>query len=356
VTHHPSEGVLRRLLDEPDAIVATDREHVAACERCGRELSAMRDDATHADAVLGDAALDVDLDAAWQRLVAAPEPARTAVAHRRPRLRTALRRPVVAGVAAAFVLAGAGTAAANGWFEIFRTERVAPVNLTSAELNALPDLRAYGDVVITGEPDLHRVAGSRAAAAETGLDVPEVAALPRGVTGAPRFQVGGEVSATFTFSADRAAAASDGEAPRPPAGLDGSQVRLVAGPGVAEVWSQTTGTPALVVARAHAPRAMSSSGASFDAVRDYLLALPGLPEDVAASLRTFNADGSTLPIPVPADRVTTSSARVHGAPATVLATRDRSLAAVVWVEDGVLTVVGGALDRGEVLAVARGLR
>ena len=75
-----------------------------------------------------------------------------------------------------------------------------------------------------------------------------------------------------------------------------------------------------------------------------------------AALRTFNPDGSTLPLPVPAERLTTSAATVDGSPATVLATRDRSLAAVVWVKDGVVTVVAGPLDASEVLAVAQGLR
>jgi hypothetical protein len=40
----------------------------------------------------------------------------------------------------------------------------------------------------------------------------------------------------------------------------------------------------------------------------------------------------------------------------VLATRDRTIAAVVWVDDGVVTAVAGALDTDEVLAVARDLR
>ena len=40
----------------------------------------------------------------------------------------------------------------------------------------------------------------------------------------------------------------------------------------------------------------------------------------------------------------------------MLATRDRSAAAVVWVEDEVVTVVAGTLDAGEVLSVARELR
>jgi hypothetical protein len=139
-----------------------------------------------------------------------------------------------------------------------------------------------------------------------------------------------------------------------PAGLDGSQVRLTAGPGVAAVWSQTSGLPTLVVGRAVAPTA-SSSGVPFETVRDFLLSLPGLPEDVAAQLRTFTADGSTLPIPVPADLVETSQAEVDGLPATVLESRDQALAAVVWVEDGVVNLVGGALGTDEVLALAREL-
>ncbi len=59
---------------------------------------------------------------------------------------------------------------------------------------------------------------------------------------------------------------------------------------------------------------------------------------------------------MPADQVTTSSAQVDGVPATVLVTRDRTLAAVVWVDDGALTVVAGSLDDSEVLSVARDLQ
>jgi hypothetical protein len=125
---------------------------------------------------------------------------------------------------------------------------------------------------------------------------------------------------------------------------------------VAAVWSHRAGVPDLVVGRAVAPRAFSSSGVPFEVLRDYLLALPGLPEEVAASLRTFNADASTLPLPVPADLITTTAAEVDGVPATVLATRDRAVAGVVWVEDGQVMVVAGALGADEVLGVARSLR
>jgi hypothetical protein len=369
---HPTEGVLRRLLDEPAGVADPDREHIATCDGCVHELAAIRADADLVHAALAtDVASTVDLDTAWQRLSAAgatatmpttPGPARVrAAAPRAGRLRATVRRPVVAGVVAAALVAGAGAAAASGWVQIFRTEQITPIGLSTADLSALPDLSEYGQVEVTRRSGVHPVPDAAAAEVETGLDVPEVSSLPQGVTGEPEYQVGGDVNATFTFSAERAAqaAADAGEELEPlPPGLDGSQVRLQAGPGVAEVWSHDTGVPSLIVGRAIAPTAFTSSpaGVPFETLRDYLLSLPGVPESVAAPLRTYNADSSTLPLPIPADRVKTSTATVDGHEATVLTARDRSLAAVVWVDDGVMTVVGGALDADEVLTVARGLR
>ena len=374
---HPTEGVLRRLLDEPAGVSDADRQHVAGCQQCLAGLAAARQDAVLVGAALTsgrdpDVDVDVDVAAAWQRLTTAlpatgseHAPAQvTTGTERAPaqaragRVRALLRRPVVAAVAVAVVFAGAGTAAANDWLQIFRTEQVAPLSLSAADLVALPDLSAYGELAVTGGPDVREVPDATAAASQSGLDVPRVADLPRGVSGEPVYQVGEKVTATFTFAAMRAAraAAKAGTAlPPPPPGLDGSSVRLVAGPGVAQLWKSDTGAPALIVGRAVAPTAFSS-GVPFQVMRDYLLSLPGLPGKVAEQLRAFTADGSTLPLPVPADQVTTRPGKVNGAPATVLETRDRTLAAVVWVNDGVVTAVAGSLNVGEVLTVAEELR
>jgi hypothetical protein len=359
---HPTEGVLRRLLDEPAGVADSDRRHVAGCPHCLDGLVSMREDAALVGAALAtESVADVDVDVAWERLsaaVPAPGLGRAAAPPRSGRPRRLLRRPAVAAVAVGLVLTGAGAAAANDWLQIFRTKKIAPVTFNTSDLIALPDLRAYGEVVFTGDVDMDAVPDAVAAAAGSGLEVPEVPRLPRGVSGEPVYQVGREVSATFTFSAERAAraaAAAGHTLPPPPPGLDGSQVRLLAGPGVATIWSQPTGVPSLFVGRAVAPTAFSS-GVPFETVRDYLLSLPGLPANVATQLRTFTADGSTLPLPVPADRMTTSPTQVNGVPATVLASRDRLLAAVVWVNDGLVTVVAGALDPGEVVLIARELR
>ena len=124
---------------------------------------------------------------------------------------------------------------------------------------------------------------------------------------------------------------------------------------MAAVWSSGQGVPALVVGRAVAPT-VDSAGVPFATARDYLLSLPGLPDDVAAQLRGFTDDATTLPLPVPDGLVASSTAEVGGVPATVLSSRDATMAGVVWVDDGIATAVAGSLSTDEVLAVARGLQ
>lgn len=357
---HPTDGTLRRLLDEPAGVADADREHVAGCPVCLAGLATAREDATATGAAL-DVEIAADVDAGWRRLsraLAVDGRRRAPAAVRESRWRAALRRPVVAAFGAAVLLTGAGAAAAADWLQIFRTEQIAPVTITQADLVELPDLSAYGEVEVTAEPDVRAVADAAAAEDATGLPVPQIGELPRGVVGEPAFQAGGQLSVEFTFSAERAAqtAAAAGETlSPPPTGLDGSRFRMVAGPGLAAVWPSTHGAPALVVARAVAPTAYSS-GVPFETARDYLLSLPGLPEDVAAQLRAFSGDGATLPLPVPAELEVSSAAEVGGAPATVLTSRDGTMAGVVWVDDGVVTAVAGSLGVDEVLTVARGLR
>jgi hypothetical protein len=359
---HPTDGTLRRLLDEPVGVADADREHIAGCPVCLSGLAAAREDAALTRAALGaDLAVDPSsVDVGWRRLshaVAADGPRRSPAASGPPRWRAALRSPVIAVVAALALVTGASAAAAADWLQIFRTQQIAPVTINRADLVALPDLSAYGDLEVTQDVDVRDVADAAAAAKATGLSLPEVSKLPAGVTGEPVYRVADRVSATFTFSARKAAQAAEaaGETlPAPPAGLDGSRFRLNAGPGLAAVWAESRGVPALVVARAVAPTAYSS-GIPFETARDYLLSLPGLPEHVASQLRSFSGDGTTLPLPVPSDQLKSSPANVGGVPATVLTSRDGLLAGVVWVKDGVVTAVAGSLSADEVLSVARGL-
>ena len=53
--------------------------------------------------------------------------------------------------------------------------------------------------------------------------------------------------------------------------------------------------------------------------------------------------------------MTSSSADVDGVPATVVTSRDGTMAGVVWVDDGIVNAVAGTMSADEVLSVARGL-
>lgn len=358
---HPSDGTLRRLVDEPAGVADADRAHVANCAVCLSGLAAAQRDAAAAGAAL-DAESEVDVDAGWARLsraIAVEAPPRAVVAApARRRWRAALRSPVVAGFAVVALLAGASAAAATDWFQIFRAERITPVTAPEADLVKLPELDAFGEVKVTEEIDVRQVADAEAARKASGLTLPHVGELPRGVTGEPTYHVGARASAEFTFSAKKAAqfvAAAGGTLPPPPPHLDGSQFRFTAGPGVAMVWAENRPVPAMVVARVVAPSAYSS-GIPFETARDYILSLPGLPENVASQLRGFSGDGTTLPLFLSTEQLTNAAADVDGVPATVFASRDSVMAAVVWVSDGVVTLVAGSLTTDEVLSVARDLR
>ena len=59
---HPTDGTLRRLLDEPDGVAAADREHIAGCAVCRSAMAAADEDAAIARAAL-DVELSPDVDA-----------------------------------------------------------------------------------------------------------------------------------------------------------------------------------------------------------------------------------------------------------------------------------------------------
>ena len=65
---HPTDGTLRRLLDEPAGVADADREHVAGCSgvpvRAGRRPGGRRGSPARPST----SSSRVDVDAAWQRL------------------------------------------------------------------------------------------------------------------------------------------------------------------------------------------------------------------------------------------------------------------------------------------------
>ncbi len=359
---HLTDGSLRRYVDEPHSLPDIQLDHLEHCDRCSRTLAQARRDALAVEAVLQSRSNeDADIDAAWDRLQSSLRSnARTpaAVPLDRPSFRArVLRAPVLAVVGALIAVGGATAAAANDWLPIFHTESITPVSVSVNDLTQLPDLSSFGRWDLKTDPTLVDVSDASAASSRTGIVVSTASYLPTGVEGTPQFQVMERQVATFTFSQQKAAATAlaAGEALPPlPSGLDGAVLRLELGPAVVQTWSQQSGAPTMIVAQVVAPSA-SSNGIPLATLRDALLSLPGLPDDVASELRSATGDGTTLPLPVPADEYTTSSTEVSGTAATILTSRDKTVTGVVWLDGGIVTIVAGPLDAQEVLSVADGL-
>src|SRR5918999_6457436 len=92
---HPTDGTLRRLLDEPAGVADADREHAGGCPVCLSRLATAQEDAAAAGAAL-DVELAVDVDSAWRRLshsLAAGERPRPPAAAAPERRREAFLRP-----------------------------------------------------------------------------------------------------------------------------------------------------------------------------------------------------------------------------------------------------------------------
>ena len=360
---HLSEGAVRRMFDDPNAVTATEREHYASCSDCQKRYSTASADATEAARLLAVPAPAFDADAAYKRLTAAPAPA-PRFGFRLPILRQSSRRPI-AVLAFAVVLAVVATAWVNA-SQIFAPTQVKPVPVTVADLQSLPDLSTYGTFAWSKQPQPQ--VGVTAAAAEqvAGFSAPKAGTLPSGVSSNITYVVVPESVATFTFSAAKAeaAAAAQGKTlPPMPAGMDGSTLTLTVGPALIEVYGDLPqgaasdpsqfAIPALIVAESHAP-VVTSTGVSVTQLEDYLLAQPGISPSLAADIKAIGDPTHTLPIPVPVQYATSSDVTVQGVQGVALGDNTGAGAAVIWIKGNVF-FVGGTLKQSQLLTIANQL-
>jgi hypothetical protein len=129
MNRHPTDGTVRRLLDEPAGVSDADRAHVAGCPTCLAELARARTDAAAVTAAMTVPAGEPDVDAGWRRLSAglATERASRAAAAVPARARWAarLRSPIVAVAGVVQVLTAARGQPAHAWKQVGRGGQVA---------------------------------------------------------------------------------------------------------------------------------------------------------------------------------------------------------------------------------------
>lgn len=369
---HPSDGTLRRSLDEPVAVDATNQAHLATCARCAARVRRMSADATAVHAMLGSPEAVVDVATSRARLARSEAETAGAPGSQWPARRTwsGNRRTsrVMAGIAvaaaASVVLVATGTA--QDFLSIFQPSQVTAVPVTAADVRSLAGLASYGTVTGGSTINFQPEPDAAAAAAAAGLAVPVVATLPAGIPAAPTYAIvsGGMVTFTFGATLARAAAArAGGQLPAMPAGLDGSTLSVSIQPAVVVSYGVDPATllqggaglpsgPAFILVATRTPT-VTSTGVTARQLEDYLLSVPGIPAEVASEIRAVGNPAVTIPVPIPIDLASGSSVIINGARGLLIGDSTGLGSAVVWQHNGVVDAIAGTLTVNEVLGVAR---
>lgn len=360
---HLSDGVLRRMYDEPHAVTEVARGHFNQCDHCQRRFAEIAASARSAQAALSAPAATVDAAAAFRAVSPQLERPRLAWLPRfggSPRFRAA---GVAALLAASLAVVAFTSPLADVMNSIFSPTHVQTVPITTTSFQGMPDLSNWGTVKVVSQPELQQVASAQLAA---GSDLPALdrAKAPAGLP-APQYGRVGQLSGTFTFDAAKAqaAAARDGKkSPALPANLNGSVLQLTAGPAEFEVYGtidpqqvKNGQVPQLVIAAAHKP-VLSSNGATVKQIEDAVLAQPGVSPELAAQVRAIGDPTTTLPIPVPADKASSHSVTLKdGTAATYIGDNTGIAAGLIWIKGNYVYGVAGSLHEADLVAVANSL-
>jgi hypothetical protein len=300
---------------------------------------------------------DVDTEAGLARF---RERARSVAAVER---RSRWLRPVaIAAGVAAMLIAAAATGVADTIFTIFQPKQVAPVAIRTADVTGLPDLRDYGTVTWTVQPEHRQAPTVDAAQRATGI-TPLRPADTTALGDARIYTITrGEASFKFDEAKLRDAAARAGAtAPAMPASIAASTLTVTGGPAVVQSWggsfdpARVEDLPKLLVAQSKAP-VVTSNGATLDELRAFMLAQPGISPQLAQQIRAIGDPASTLLVPIPIDLASGRAVTVRGVQGVLVGDATGLGSALFWVADGIVHVVAGTIADTELVNIANALR
>src|SRR5207249_10701474 len=259
------------MVDDPDARSGVDAAHLEGCTECQGRFQVVSDDARSIATLLAVPDTRVDVGRAFEHVMSERKSQPALGFFRLPMLgptNRPLKLAFVAAVAAAALVVVAF--AAGGLF--FQPTTVKTVPVTVADMQALSQLADYGTLTWTKEPQFQATTSAAdASALPAALQPPVVANLPDGVSTTVTYGAMSEAVATFTFSADKAAAAAARQGktlPAMPEGMDGATLTVTVGPAVGEIYgnlnqnpssasANSINLPQLIVAKSASPTAKS---------------------------------------------------------------------------------------------------
>ena len=365
---HLTEGTLRRMVDDPDARSGADAAHLEGCTECQGRFEVVSDDARSIATLLAVPDTRVDVGRAFEHVMSEWK-SQPALGFRLPMLgptNRPLKLAFVAAVAAAALVVVAF--AAGGLF--FQPTTVKTVPVTVADMQALSQLADYGTLTWTKEPQFQATTSAAdASALAAGLQPPVVANLPDGVSTTVTYGAMSEAVATFTFSADKAAAAAARQGktlPAMPEGMDGATLTVTVGPAVGEIYgnlnqnpssasANSINLPQLIVAKSASPTAKSTQ-VTVQQLEAFILAQPGISKELKAAIAAIGDPSTTLLIPVPVEYATSKPVTVQGVDGVALGDNTGVGSGVVWVKGGNVYVVAGSIKQSDAIDIANNLK
>jgi hypothetical protein len=266
-----------------------------------------------------------------------------------------------AAVAAALVLGvligtPVGQAAASRFLAQFRSERVTAVGIDASQVNGslyrLDKLGTIKDTTSARLRDRQTVASMADASSRVGIPVKQLdaAMLPAGVKTQPTISVSAGGEFRFTFSKAKARQFfSDSGHPEVvlPDKFDGATLVVSipptallvygttpAGDGQAPVNAALKSVPGVMVGASGPVAATVEGNVSLEEMRTFLLNLPGLPAATVEQLKGIQDWQTTLPLPVPTDRMRWQNATINGNQGLILTETGRLGSAAIWTNNG----------------------
>lgn len=286
-------------------------------------------------------------------------------------------RAALAGTAAALVLffvvgTPEGRSAAAQFLGQFRSQRFAVVTVDNPQrLEALAQLERLGTLQGPGGSGVSAAVGGRAATIVGSLDEasrvvgfpllqPDPATLPAEVGRTARIRVSPAGSLRFTFDREKARAYFQSIG-RPDVVLPdrfhgASLVVAIPAAAVLEYRSTAAAGSHLIVGQSKELVVGVEGGVTLEELRDFLLGLPSVSPELARQLRALNDWRTTLPVPVPIDRVQWQPATFGGASGLILADSSGLGSAAIWQHDGRVFGLAGPVQPDQLQRIAGSLR